>query len=85
MDANQEIRLCEVSSEFEAAMIVNLLHEDGLPARNDATQSMSVFGGLPFEPGHSIFVPRSMAARAIKILGSYPHFKNLRNVHAPGV
>jgi hypothetical protein len=84
MDSDPEIRLCEVSSEQEAAMVVNLLHEDGLPARSDASPSMNVFGGLPFEPGHSIYVPRPVAARALKILGNYPHFKNLRNLHVPG-
>lgn len=85
MDPNQEIRLCEVSNEIEAAMVVNLLNEDGLPARSDATQSMSLFGGLPFEPGHSIYVAKSLAGKALNILGKYPHFKELRNVHVPGV
>ena len=83
MNANEEIRLCEVSNELEAAMVVNLLKEDGIPAHSDATPSMSVFGGLPFEPGHSIFVPRSVSARALHILGNYPHFKNLRKLHSP--
>lgn len=85
MDTVDEIRLCEVASELEAAMVVNLLREDGIAARSDSTQSMSVFGGLPFEPGHTIFVPKSSAVRALKILGNFPHFKNLRNLHAPGV
>jgi hypothetical protein len=85
MSSNEEIRLCEVSNEQEAAMVVNLLREEGLPARSDATQSMNLFGGLPFEPGHSIFIPKSVAAKALSILGNYPHFKALRNVHVPGV
>lgn len=85
MDNAREIRLCEVGSELEAAMIVNLLQEDGLPARSDATQSMRLFGGLPFESGHTVYVPRSVSAKATRILGNYPHFRNMRNLHAPGL
>ena len=84
MDEVSEIRLCEVSNELEAAMVVNLLKEDGIPARSDANQAMNVFGGLPFEPGHAIFVPASMAHKAREILSHYPHFHKLRNVHEPG-
>ena len=83
MDEVPEIRLCEVSNEVEAAMVVNLLLEDEIPARSDANQAMNVFGGLPFEPGHAIFVPASMAKKAREILGNYPHFKKLKNVHEP--
>jgi hypothetical protein len=83
MDEVPEIRLCEVSNEVEAAMVVNLLKEEHIPARSDATQSMSIFGGLPFEPGHVIFVPSSQARKAREILGEYPHFKNLTNIHEP--
>lgn len=82
MGSDEEIRLCEVSNEQEAAMVVNLLAEEGIPARSDASQSMSVFGGLPFEPGHSIFTAKSVASKAVAILSKYPHFKSLRNVHA---
>ena len=64
-------------------MVVNLLNEDEIPARSDANQAMNVFGGLPFEPGHTIFVPASMARKAREILSQYPHFQNLRNVHEP--
>jgi hypothetical protein len=78
-----EIRLCEVSNEPEAAMVVNLLKEEDIPARSDASASMPVFGGLPFEPGHAIFVPSSQARKAREILGQYPHFRNLKNVHEP--
>lgn len=85
MDANEEVRLCEVSNEQEAAMVVNLLREEGLPARSDSTQSMSLFGGLPFESGHSVFISRSLAEKALNILRNYPHFKSLRNVHVPHV
>jgi hypothetical protein len=78
-----EILLCEVANEVEAALVVNLLQEEGIPARSDASPAMTAFGGLPFEPGHEIFVPASMAKKSREILGHYPHFKNLRNVHEP--
>lgn len=76
-----EIRLCEVSNEAEAVMVVNLLREEEIAARSDATASMPVFGGLPFESGHAIFVPASQVRKAREILSHYPHFKNLKNVH----
>lgn len=76
-----EVRLCEVSNEVEAAMVVDLLLEEEIAARSDASAAMSVFGGLPFEPGHVIFVPSSQVRKAREILAQYPHFKNLRNVH----
>jgi hypothetical protein len=82
-DEVPEIRLCDVGDEIEAALVVNLLREEGIPARSDSTQAMNVFGGLPFEPGHVIFVPSSQSEKAIEILSQYPHFKNLRNVHEP--
>lgn len=82
-DEVPEIRLCEVTNEVEAAMVVNLLKEDDIAAHSDATASMPVFGGLPFESGHAIFVPSSQVGKAREILGRYPHFKNLRNVHEP--
>jgi hypothetical protein len=81
MDEISEINLCEVSNEVEAAMVVSLLQEVDIPARSDGNQAMNVFGGLPFEPGHTIFVPASMAKKARDILSHYPHFKNLKNVH----
>jgi len=83
MDEVPEVLLCEVSNEVEAAMVVNLLNEDGIPARSDANQAMNIFGGLPFEPGHSIFVASSMARKARGILADYPHFHKLRYVHEP--
>jgi hypothetical protein len=82
-DEVPEIRLCDVANEVEAAMVVNLLKEEDIPARSDATASMPVFGGLPFESGHGVFVPASQARKAREILGQYPHFKNLRNLHEP--
>jgi hypothetical protein len=83
MDEIPEVLLCEVVNEIEAALVVSLLNEDGIPARSDANQAMNVFGGLPFEPGHKIFVTSSQARKALQILAHYPHFKNLRNVHVP--
>ena len=70
MDEVPEILLCEVANEVEAALVVNLLNEDGIPARSDANQAMNVFGGLPFEPGHKIFVASSQARKALQILRS---------------
>ncbi len=83
MDEVSEILLCEVANEVEATMVVNMLNEDGIPARSDVTQAMNVFGGLPFEPGHKVFVAASQARRALQILANYPHFKKLKNVHEP--
>jgi len=78
-----EIRLCDVSNEVEATLVVNLLREEDICARSDATAATPIFGGLPFEPGHVIFVPTSQARVAREILAEYPHFKNLKNVHEP--
>ena len=78
-----EIRLCEVSNELEASLVVNLLREEDICARSDASGATPVFGGLPFESGHVIFVPSSQASVAREILSRYPHFKNLKNVHEP--
>jgi hypothetical protein len=83
MDEIPEILLCEVSNEVEATLVVNLLKEEGIPAWSDASPATPVFGGLPFEPGHRVFVPASMARKAREILSHYPHFKDLRNVHEP--
>jgi hypothetical protein len=83
MDEVNTVQLCEVSNEAEAVMVVNLLAEEGIPAQSDASPATPAFGGLPFEPGHRIFVPASMAWKAREILGHYPHFKDLRNVHEP--
>ncbi len=83
MDEVPEILLCEVANEFEAVLVVNLLKEEEIPARSDASPGGDAFGGLPFESGHSIFVPSSLAGKARGILSHYPHFKNLRNVHEP--
>ena len=39
MDEVPEILLCEVANEIEATMIVNLLSENEIPARSDASQA----------------------------------------------
>jgi hypothetical protein len=83
IDEVPEIRLCEVSNEVEAALVVNLLREQNVQARSDASAGAPAFGGLPFESGHAIFVPSSQAKEARKILSHYPHFKNLENLHDP--
>ena len=84
MNEVPDILLCEVANEIEAAMIVNLLTENEIPAHSDASQAGVAFGGLPFESGHKVYVPASLARTAREILESYPHFKKLRNVHEPG-
>ena len=75
MDEVPEILLCEVSNEVEAAMVVNLLNEDGIPARSDANQAMNIFGGLPFEPGHSIFVASSHGEKSPRDPGRVSPFQ----------
>jgi hypothetical protein len=84
MDELPEVLLCEVSNEVEAAMVVNLLAENEILARSDASQAGVAFGGLPFESGHKVYVASSLARKARETLESYPHFKKLRNVHEPG-
>ena len=79
----EPVRLCDAASEAEAALIVNLLQNDGIPARTDATPGSGVFGGLPFESGHAVLVMPSQARRALKVLSDYPHFQDLKNVHEP--
>jgi hypothetical protein len=83
MDEVSEILLCEVENEVEAALVVNLLNEDGIPARSDSAPGSTIFGGLPFEPGHKIYVPSSLAKVAHDILAKHPHYKKLKNVHDP--
>ena len=83
MDEVEEVRLCDVANEIEAALVVNLLQDQGIAARSDATQASNVFGGLPFESGHGVYVPAPLARKAREILGEYPHFHNLKNVHEP--
>ena len=83
MDEAKETLLCEVSNEVEATLVVNLLKEEEIPAWSDASPTAPVFGGLPFESGHRVFVASSMARKAREILSHYPHFHNLRNVHEP--
>jgi hypothetical protein len=83
MDEVEEVRLCDVVNEIEAALVVNLLQDDGIPARSDATSGSSAFGGLPFESGHGVYVPSPLARRAREILSAYPHYHNLKNVHEP--
>jgi hypothetical protein len=83
MDGLSNVLLCQVSNEVEAAMVVNLLKEEGIPALSDSSPATPAFGGLPFESGHSIYVPAPNARRSREILSRYPHFHNLKNVHEP--
>ncbi|AMV36541.1 putative signal transducing protein [Planctomyces sp. SH-PL62] len=80
---SEEVRLCEVANEVEATLVVNLLKDEGIPARSDATTAGGVFGGLPFESGHGVYVTGNNARRAVAVLSNYPHFKDLKHVHEP--
>ena len=79
----EEVRLCDVANEVEAALVVNLLQNEGIPARTDATPAGGVFGGLPFESGHGVYVTPANARKALEVLAETPHFQNLKNVHQP--
>ena len=83
MDELPEVLLCEVANEFEATLVVNMLNDEGVPARSDASNATTAFGGLPFESGHKVFVAATQARRARQILANYPHFHDLKNVHEP--
>jgi hypothetical protein len=79
----EPVRLCDAASEIEATLIVNLLSDGGIPAHTDATQASGVFGGLPFESGHGVFVQPRDVRKAVQTLSNYPHFQDLKNVHQP--
>ena len=66
MDEVKEVLLCEVANEIEATLVVNMLKEDGIPAWSDASPATTAFGGLPFESGHRVFGPASMAQKAVR-------------------
>ena len=66
MDEVRDTLLCEVANEIEAAMVVNLLTENEIPAHSDASPAGTAFGGLPFEPGHKVYVAASLARKALE-------------------
>ena len=70
-----EIRLCTVTNEVEAALVVELLREEDICARSDASNASNAFGGLQFEPGHKIYVPASQAKVAREILAQLSPFQ----------
>ena len=71
-----EVRVCEVENEAEAILVVGVLNDAGIEARSDATPSSTVFGGLPFESGHGVYVPAASGHKAREVLSHYPHFQN---------
>ncbi|WP_337175265.1 hypothetical protein [Paludisphaera sp.] len=79
----EPVLLCSAANEIEATLIVNLLTDGGIPAHTDATQASGVFGGLPFESGHGVYIQPQHARQALAILSQYPQFEELKNVHAP--
>ena len=75
MDEVPEILLCEVSNEVEAAMVVNLLIENEIAAHSDASQAGVAFGGLPFEPGHKVYVAASLGKKSSRNPGKLSPFQ----------
>lgn len=74
---NQMVKLCSATNEVEASLIVQMLAEEGIVARTDGSPGSSVFGGLPFESGHHLFVIPSQLDNARQILSKHPHFQGL--------
>ena len=72
--------IVHTANEIEARLVVNTLVEAGIAARSDAVDSPSIFGGLPFESGHAVFVAEESVHRAREVLSHYPHFKDLKHV-----
>ena len=75
MDEVPEILLCEVANEVEAALVVNLLNEDGIPARSDANQAMNVFGGLAVRAGPQDLRPGVSGQKSAPDPGSLSSFQ----------
>jgi hypothetical protein len=64
---------------MEAALIVGMLSEEGIVAVSDAVSGSTIFGGLPFESGHHIMVPRSQVPKAKDLLADHPHFRDIED------
>lgn len=73
----QFIRLCTVPSEIEASMIVQMLGEEDIYVTTDASAGSTIFGGLPFESGHNLYVTQTQLEKAKSLLAKHPHFKGL--------
>lgn len=71
------VKLCSVPNEVEATLILQMLNEEGVFAISDATPGSTIFGGLPFESGHHLFVTHSQLEKAKEVLAKHPHFKSL--------
>jgi len=76
---NEMVRLCSVLDEIEASVIVGMLAEEGIAALADTAPGSTIFGGLPFESGHHIAVPRSQLKKAKAALADHPHFQDLED------
>ena len=72
------VRICSVVNEVEAALVVQMLQQEGIVARSDASPGSTIFGGLPFETGHHLSVPKSQAEKAREILSKHPHFQDIK-------
>jgi len=76
---NEIVRVCSVVNEMEAAVIVGMLAEEGIVAIADSAPGSTIFGGLPFESGHHIAVPRSQVEKAKALLAGHPHFQDIQD------
>lgn len=79
---NEMVRICSVLNEIEASVIVGMLAEDGIVALADSAPGSTIFGGLPFESGHHIAVPRSQVEKAKALLADHPHFRDIEDESA---
>ena len=75
-ESSKLVRVGSAANEIEAALVAQALQEEGLTVTTDISPGSTLFGGLPFEPGHQILVPDSQAERARLILNRFPHFKS---------
>ena len=79
---NEMVRICSVPNEMEAAVVVGMLAEDGIVALTDAAPGSTIFGGLMFESGHHVLVPRSQVEKAKTLLADHPHFRDIEDEQA---
>ena len=79
-----EIRLCDVSNEVEAALVVNLLQRGRNPcAAATPRQPCPSSAASPLSPGTPSLFPPHRPRSPARFCARYPHFKNLKNVHEP--
>lgn len=79
---NEMVRICSVPNETEAALVAGMLAEEGIVAVADVAPGSTIFGGLPFESGHHLAVPRSQVEKAMALLAKHPHFRDIKDESA---